>query len=244
MNLRTCHKGFTLIELVLIILILGVIASVAVRNMSSSVETAQYEQTKKELDNIAYAIAGNPSVYRDGTRTDFGYIGDVGSFPPSLTALVQNPGGYSSWDGPYLVNGTGNSDYLRDSWNVDYTLFNATVRSTGSGSNIDKEIAGSVNDLLSNVIEGYLLDASNQPPGAIYNDSCQVILTYPDGTGGYALAATIPDLNGYFAFTGIPIGNHTLTVSFLPENSTHSYNISVNPGKSVRLDIVYPADLW
>ena len=113
------QNGFTLIELVLIIVLLSVIASVAMRNMTSTINTAQYENTKKELDQLAYAIVGNPHTYTNGARTDFGYVGDVGALPPNLDALYQNPGGFSSWNGPYITNGTANNDYKKDAWN-DY----------------------------------------------------------------------------------------------------------------------------
>ena len=238
------QKGFTLIELVLIILLLGVIASVAVRNMSTSINTSQHEHTKQELDQLAYAIAGNEQVYTNGSRTDFGYIGDVGSLPPNLQALYTNPGGYTSWDGPYITNGTANNDYLKDAWSIDYVLSSTSIRSTGSGSNIDKDFAASSAALLSNNLNGYIIDASGQAPGDIYKDSLNVRMQYPNGSGGYSTISVIPDKAGNFAFSSLPIGVHTLSVIYIPDSDTVTYSVAIEPESSNKLAITFPADLF
>lgn len=237
-------RGYTLIEMVMIIVIIGVLSSIAVRKMSSSVETAQYEQTKKELDALAYAIAGNPDAYAGGSRTDFGYVGDIGALPPNLDALVANPGGYSSWNGPYITNGTGSADFSADAWNVNYTYAGNLLRSTGSGADIDKVFAKSANALIANTITGYIVDAENSVPGVIYKDSLLVTLRYPDGIGGYSTGSINPNKSGSFSFGSIPIGSHTLSVIYIPDSDTVTYQVAVLPGQTSKLDITFPADLW
>lgn len=243
MKLFNRQKGFTLVELVLIILLVGVIASVAIRKMTTSVNTAQYEHTKKELDQLSSAIVGNPHVYENGNRVDFGYVGDVGALPPNLDALVQNPG-LSTWDGPYMTNGTADDDYKKDAWNVPYSLTGTSIRSTGSGSNIDKNFAPSAASLLSNSLEGYIIDASGLPPGIIYNDSVMIRLTYPNGTGGYNNIGVHPDKSGSFTITSIPIGVHTLSVIYLPGSDTLSYQVSINPESKNKISILFPTNLF
>jgi len=160
-------RGFTLIELVIVIILVGILATIATRKMSVSIETAQYEQTKKELDQLARAIVGNPEVFVNGARADFGYVGDVGALPPNLDALVQNPGGYATWDGPYMATGFESDGFKKDAWDVNYVYTDTLIRSTGSGSNIDKLFANSSADLLNNVVEGVVVDAGNAMPGAV-----------------------------------------------------------------------------
>ncbi len=245
-RLKLLHnrQGFTLIELVMIIVIIGVLSSIAIRKMSTTIENAKYEQTKKELDALGYAIAGNPNVYTNGVQSDFGYVGDVGAMPPNLDALIANPGSYTSWDGPYITNGTGGSDFKQDGWNINYTYTDTLLRSTGSGSNIDKVFAISSTALLSNTVEGYIIDADNAVPGLVYKDSLIVRLIYPDGTGGYTTGMTSPNKNGSFSFGSIPIGNYSLSVIYIPDTDTVTYQISVLPGQTAKLNITFPADLW
>ncbi len=242
--MRMNQKGFTLIELVLIILLIGVISSLAVRKMSTSVNTAQYEQTKKELDQLAYAIVGNPNVYTNGSRTDFGYVGDVGALPPNLNALYQNPGGYTSWDGPYITNGTSDNDFQKDAWNVDYILSSTSIRSTGSGSNIDKDFTPTTTALLANSLYGYIIDASGQAPGAVYKDSLIVQMRYPNGSGGYSTVSVVPDNSGNFSFYSLPIGVHTLSVIYIPDSDTVTYSVAIAPESENKLAIAFPADLF
>lgn len=241
--LRNC-RGFTLIELVLVIVISGILVTVAVRETFNTIDDARYEQTKKEMDHLALAIAGDPGLYANGARTDFGYVGDIGAWPPNLDALATNPGGYSTWDGPYMAPGFDNNDFKTDGWGTAYSLVDALLRSTGSGSSIDKVIAGSTSDLLSNTVKGYVIDADREMPGAIYKDSMFVVLSYPDGAGGTAGVSVNPNAAGQFTFTGVPIGNHTISVIYIPDSDTITHSISVTPRSVVKVQIGFPADLW
>ena len=238
------NRGFTLIELVMVIIIVGILATVAVRKLSTSLETAKYEHTMKELNALAQAIAGNPSLYSEGSRTDFGYVGDVGSLPPNLDALVTNPGGYSTWDGPYISRGVDLNEFKTDGWNIPYTFSDTLIRSTGSGGNIDKLFATSSSALLNNTVRGYLVDADDEMPGTIYRDSLQVRLTYPDGSGNLTTSAINPTAQGSFSFSGVPVGNQILSVVYIPDSDTTTYTVSVTPQADVKIAITFPADLW
>ncbi|MEW6052039.1 MAG: prepilin-type N-terminal cleavage/methylation domain-containing protein [Candidatus Zixiibacteriota bacterium] len=236
--------GFTLIELAIVIVIVGILSAVAMQKMSVSVQTAQYEQTKAEMDQLAMAVMGNPATYNDGSRADFGYVGDVGAMPPNLDALAQNPGGFSTWQGPYVASGFAVDDFKKDAWGSAYSIVGMLLRSTGSGANIDKELAASAAVLLNNSIEGVIVDADRTPPGPTYRDSISVRLSYPDGAGGLATASITPSANGSFAINNLPIGNRTLRVIYLPTTDTVMYPVTIYPARTVRLDIIFPTDLW
>ncbi|MBI5265602.1 MAG: prepilin-type N-terminal cleavage/methylation domain-containing protein [candidate division Zixibacteria bacterium] len=238
------NRGWTLIELVIVIIILGIIAGVAIRNMGGAISSAQVEHTKTELDNLAAAIVGNPASYSLGSRADFGYVGDIGALPPNLSALVANPGGYSTWNGPYLEQGVTGADYRKDAWGADYQLSGATLRSVGSGANIDKQFANSIAELTSDTLIGTICDANLTRPGTGYKDSIKILLAYPDGSGSTATVTTFPDKLGRFTIPNIPIGNRQLRVIYLPATDTLTIPVTVCPGKISKLDVIFPADLF
>lgn len=249
MDSRRCkilpnRSGFTLIETILVILIIGIIATVATMKMGESVDTARYESTRAELDFLASAIIGNPDLYADGHRVDFGYVGDIGALPPNLDALVTNPGGYSTWDGPYITRGINTNDFKEDAWNTTYTFSGTTITSTGSGSNLEKQFAPSSGWLLANNVSGYVVDAGNAAPGAIYKDSLSISLSYPNGSGGTTNVTTNPDADGQFSFSSIPTGHHQLRLIFVPDTDTVTIGVTVEGGREVRLSLSMPADLW
>ena len=237
-------EGFTLIEIVITIIIIGVLMAVATRYMSSSLDTANIEQTKKEMEQLAFAIVGNPDATTAGARPDFGYVGDVGAMPPNLDALVQNPGGYSTWAGPYIARGFKDNDFKLDAWQTPYALIDTALVSTGSGSAVSRLIVPRMAMLFNNSIAGFVVDANHSRPGMTYKDSLTISLTYPDGSGGMTTATAAPSAAGNFAFTGVPVGNHTLTVIYQPDSDTVTYQVSVSPGSDMKLTVQFPADLW
>jgi prepilin-type N-terminal cleavage/methylation domain-containing protein len=237
------REGYTLIELVLVIVILGILSTIAAVTFEEKAESARFEATKAEMTTLARAIAGNPEVFAGGQRVDFGYVGDVGALPPDLNALVTNPG-YNTWDGPYLSLSSPGDSFAKDAWGVAYQYDGVTIRSVGSGETIEKKIASSADILLNNSVSGMVLDAGGSPPGAFMKDSLTVLLRYPDGVGGMSTSSAAVTADGGFVITGVPIGRHHLTAIFGPEADTLDYWLSLLPGKSRNIEIRFAADLW
>ncbi len=228
--------GFTLIEVILTIVIMGILVATTMRTLKPVAETARIEQTKQEMNELQTAILGDAALENHGVRTDFGYVGDVGSLPPDLSALASNPGGYATWRGPYIRSGfTGAAnEYLRDAWNGDYVYAGGVdITSVGSGSSITKKLANSSDDLLINRVSGVVMDRHGVPPGPVFFDSVGVSLVIPDGAGAFTTRSAIPDAGGYFTFDSIPVGNHDIHVVFLPNSDTLSRFVSVIPRSSV-----------
>ena len=131
--------GFTMIELVMVIVVMAALAAVSVPRINDFITNSKIQASKNEMLQIRAAISGTPDRTAGGRYVDRGYIGDVGAVPSSLNDLITNPGlpaydyfSRTGWNGPYLVdNGTG--EILRDAWLVNYVLnvADSTIRSFG-----------------------------------------------------------------------------------------------------------------
>ena len=217
------HRGFGLIEVLIMIIVLGILAAVAMRSMTALVSDSRKVETGREMDKLAKAIAGDPSVTNAGIRSDFGYVGDIGAFPPDLRALRTNPSGYATWKGPYVTQDIAQDSvsFRLDGWGVPYVYTGGTtITSTGSGSAITRKFANAISDYLSNVLSGTVVDVNGSPPGPVLKDSVRIVMTVPNGAGGTAIVAVSPDSNGAFQFNSLPVGSHPIEVIFTPVADT------------------------
>lgn len=244
---RTNHvSGFSLIELTVALVIAGILATVALRSIGTISQTGKVEETKAELEELAHAIAGNPALENNGTRSDFGYVGDVGALPPNLTALFANPGGYATWNGPYVANSFDqqSADYSTDPWGAAYSLTSTSVSSTGNGSPITRRFAASSSELLLNSLSGTITDLDGTPPGAIYDDSLIVRATIPNGVGGTVTRTASIDPGGFFRFDSLPIGVHDLFAVYLPSIDTLTRKLPVTPGSNGSVSLRFRNNYW
>ncbi|MEW5994421.1 MAG: prepilin-type N-terminal cleavage/methylation domain-containing protein [Candidatus Zixiibacteriota bacterium] len=245
-----CQTGYSLFELIVVIIILGILTSVAIGTLTISSDTARVEETKKELDQLAWAIAGQPDLRSGGQRTNFGYVGDVGAMPTNLDALVSNPG-YGTWDGPYIRDdfypsaAGGETEFKVDAWGAAYSYSGGTtITSTGGSSTITRQIAASLDDLLRNAVTVVVTDLASVPPGATYSDSVDVLLTVPNGAGSVTTKSSNPGSDGFVQFDSIPIGNHLLRVVYLPTSDTLNRRVIIEPGHDEHLSVSLAEALW
>jgi Tfp pilus assembly major pilin PilA len=141
---RSDESGFTLVELVIIIVTLGILAAVAIPRFSGIAENSKVTATREELHRLKLAVVGNPAAISAGVYTDRGFEGDVGFAPQRLEDLVVKPDTVVSynkftrlgWNGPYVDSSGG--DYLTDAWGVGYLYDPAQRRiaSVGGGDTI------------------------------------------------------------------------------------------------------------
>ena len=82
-------QGFSLVELMVVIAIIGLLATVVTVNVIAQAEKAKFVRVKADMDSIKKAL----KLFRL----------DMGRYPNSLDELVNSPGGRSrKWTGPYL----------------------------------------------------------------------------------------------------------------------------------------------
>jgi len=95
--------GFTLIEVLLVVAILGILAAVVVGNFGQHGENARIRATRASIAAIS-------------TQVDVFQL-DVGRLPNSLDELINQPSGASNWNGPYIRGGTA---ALNDAWGYPF----------------------------------------------------------------------------------------------------------------------------
>lgn len=98
---RNTRSGFTLIEILLVVVIIGILAAVAIPRLGGRVKQAQIAAAQADVNNIGMALRL--------------YEVDNGAYPGSLSALVTSPGAAPNWRGPYLEKGI-----PKDPWGSDY----------------------------------------------------------------------------------------------------------------------------
>jgi general secretion pathway protein G len=104
-NKLRCRRGFTLIELMVVMVILGLMAALVVPRMFGNVAKAKQKAAYSQIELF-------------GTALDTFYL-DVGRYPTSsegLESLLSNPSGVDTWTGPYLKK----SEIPPDPWGSPY----------------------------------------------------------------------------------------------------------------------------
>lgn len=89
--------GFTLLEMLAVIVLLGIVATIVARSISGSVTKADYKAGKLQVAKLGQDIDA--------------YMLDNGSPPKELQGLLAKPGDAPSWNGPYAKAGD-----LKDPW--------------------------------------------------------------------------------------------------------------------------------
>ena len=126
------EKGFTLIEVLIVMVILGLLAALVGPRMFGKTGKAKQKAAKSQITLFETAI--------DAYRLD------VGKFPPDLNALRQKPDGVDKWDGPYLpkeipLDPWGNPyEYKVPGENSDYDIISYGADGRAGGEKEDQDI--------------------------------------------------------------------------------------------------------
>lgn len=138
--------GFTLLELLVVLVILATVTTLAMRSVDGVVDQQKYEMSQRGLEEIEAAVLGSPDDRAaDGSRTINGFVADIGRLPETMDidgvltlgelwdrdglpvydlasnvvdSEVKIPAG---WRGPYINLPLGSRKLLLDGWGNRYT---------------------------------------------------------------------------------------------------------------------------
>ena len=89
-EIRNRRRGFTLIEILLVMTIIAILAAIVIPKMVGRSEQARQTAAHADLSSIKTALDA--------------YEVDNGFYPKSLQDLIQQPSNARNWHGPYLDN--------------------------------------------------------------------------------------------------------------------------------------------
>lgn len=127
--------GFTLIEIMVVIIILGLLGAVVGPRLLGNVGKANTDTTRLQIENLSAAL-------------DLYYL-EVGDYPTTdqgLAALIEKPADVDTWNGPYLKKRKIPTDAWREPFiyrspgeNGPYDLYSLGKDGTegGEGENAD-----------------------------------------------------------------------------------------------------------
>lgn len=84
---RKAQHGFTLLEMLAVIVLLGIVATIVVRQVGGNVDKGKYGAGKAQLASLGMKVES--------------YGLDMGAPPKTLAQLVTPPSGGRGWNGPY-----------------------------------------------------------------------------------------------------------------------------------------------
>jgi general secretion pathway protein G len=123
------QRGFTIIELLIVMAILGMLAVMVAPNLFNQADSARRDAVLSQISSLGSAL--------DAYRLD------MGQYPETLDGLMRNNSGRASWNGPYL-----RGEVPKDPWGNDYvystdgrtfalTSYGADGREGGDGNDAD-----------------------------------------------------------------------------------------------------------
>src|ERR1700761_6481528 len=88
---RQSQRGFTLTELMLVVVIIGILAALVIPKIAGNSEKARITAAHADINGGVKSALGQYEV-------------DNGTYPKNLQDLIAQPGNAKNWHGPYFEN--------------------------------------------------------------------------------------------------------------------------------------------
>jgi hypothetical protein len=221
----------SLIELIIILAMLATLVALLVPSTVQQLTAARWNDTLEEMEGLKEALIGDPDLFAQGVRTDFGYLGDMGNLPATLDDLViqgaQPAYTFDSskkvgagWNGPYITLGPGSDeksherdafgneyiyddgDYVNDAGQeVDALLASLGADGVPGGTGVDEDVAVEILKAETTATVTGYATDASDTP----LPGAEVSIHYPEN-GVLTSDTATTDANGFYQFTDIPFG--------------------------------------
>ncbi len=189
-NVASNNKGFTLIEVLVVLAIMGLFLGMSLQVFGNKAEQKRFDETRARMTEIKKAILDSLNDYVNGHRQFIGYIVDMGNLPELVDVGGGNlqpvglwtnqspplPGTLTSWQygtpsmvwmgwrGPYIETPSRGDNILRDGWGNPFHFGTSGI----SGKNMVIESYGADNKDDTGEETGYDVDLEMMIKGTEY----------------------------------------------------------------------------
>lgn len=162
-------KGWTLMELIMIIVLISVLANIAIIKITDMIQLAKVKRVEADIQILRKALHA--------------YYADVGSYPSNVSSgvdpgLASDPG-VTGWNGPYIQSWP-----KKGPWGGEYDYETGTYSAFDFDNNEGNEIWLKINNIPSaraQEIDNNLDDGNTSTGKIIYNASNQYLDVYVSG---------------------------------------------------------------